>query len=603
MKFFYILCTTIHLVFSTQNHYGFNKITQMHLPDGYLHLEINLSLSTLKRVRERTLRLKRTAVELTGLCAYSPLNDNASRGFKSNAAKFETYLGFVKNVVFDTDAMTLNPLRDSLKRIGGRVEFSSEDAENQAENIITGIKTKRDTSERVQFTNFHNGRLVSTTGSLGRQGKVISIPDKELDHERQADQFLNAVIKLDAAVNDLRISENKDELCNVVLHEINIVSSWGTAIFENFIYIVDKLTGGRIPESMFTHDYIQALQIKINGQVDTGSVKATHISQLDYAIKTEENLLQAIIFIPIYQETYDLYEYTGNLPFLLVNDEAYLLQVSPINDYKFIAESVNNNFLFFTESAIEKCTKTPTTLYCPQTIKYLNQEILKSECLYNLFIEDPRRILSSCNVLGKLVNNRAEQLSPNCYQVFSSPQLEFTFAEEMGNDSQINEQMKIIELTNTSDLAKDPAFHVKFDPSLADETCEVTDHAEMSQYWGNIDDLPMFVKNRISSLKPFQRKLFFDFSENIADTDYFKTHIYNLESHLHIILTLIVLSGLKMILVKIFELIIKCIKSLEQNELDDDFANEMKPLNKSIIKSTGNAPPDHGFNAYPSPPY
>ena len=58
MKLIYVLCTVVHLASCIRNHYGFNKVAEVYLPDSYLHLEINLSLSTLKEVREKTLKLR-----------------------------------------------------------------------------------------------------------------------------------------------------------------------------------------------------------------------------------------------------------------------------------------------------------------------------------------------------------------------------------------------------------------------------------------------------------------------------------------------------------------------------------------------------------------
>ena len=605
MKLVYILCTVVHLVSCVRNHYGFNKVAEVYLPDSYLHLEINLSLSTLKEVREKTLKLKRTAIELVGLCAYSPLSEETPRGLDSTSTKHKAYLDLVKDTVFNDDAIRLNPLRDSFTRIGESVDFSSEDVRSQANRVIANIRTKRETTNRARYTNFHNGQLISTTYSLGRQGEVISVADNiHLDYEEQAKQFLDEVLKLDNVIDELRVSLHKDELCNVSLYEIELISSWGSTIFDNFIYVIDKLTGGRIPRSMFTSTFINALQTKINEKVNSGGVSASDLNLLDYAIKAEENLLQVIIFIPLYKEKFDLYEFSGNLPFLLFEDKTYSLQVSPVNEHKFIAVSSNNNFLMFSDSDLNRCTKTLDKFYCPQSIKYLNQEILDDECMYNLYREDPEKIFSSCNILGKLVSNYAEELSPNCFQITTSPDLEIESSEEANESNyQYNEQAKIVELTNITNLVKNPSFVVEFDSSSSEKTCEITDYNDMAQYWGKTQELPDFVKNRISSLEPFQKKLLFAFSDNIAKTDYLRTHIYNLESHLHIVITLIILSGVKMILVKIFELLMKCAKTMRQDEPDVDSGfNEMKPLNADYTKPIVNAPVNPGLNMYPNPP-
>jgi len=120
--------------------------------------------------------------------------------------------------------------------------------------------------------------------------------------------------------------------------------------------------------------------------------------------------------------------------------------------------------------------------------------------MYNLYRENPEKIFSSCNILGRQVSNYAEELSPNCYQVVTGSDLEIKSSAETEDDPQTNELMKIIELTNATHLVKDPSFRIKFDSSSSEKTCEITDFNNVSQYWGETQELPDFVKNRISSL-------------------------------------------------------------------------------------------------------
>ena len=222
--------------------------------------------------------------------------------------------------------------------------------------------------------------------------------------------------------------------------------------------------------------------------------------------------------------------------------------------------------------------------------------------MYNLYRESPVEIFLTCNIFGKLIDNYAKMLSPNCYQVVSNPNLEITSANQDQIASLDNPKAKIVELTNSTHQIADPSYRIVYDPTSSGEVCEVNDQEEISRYWGEVGELPDFVKDRVSSLKPFQKELYFNFAENVDNTDYLETHIFNLESHLHIILTLIVLSGLKMIFMKIFELTVNCAKSMKRDELDSDFKNELKPLNKNNTKPIINAPSSPQFNMYPNPP-
>ena len=601
LALYLLLIVVFQSAIGIPSHYGFNRVTEVYLPDEYLHLNIDLGFSRLRSVREKTLQLKRTATELIGLCAFDPLDDTFVPGLESSQVKYDKYLTFVKEIDFNVDELDLNPLRDSFRILDRQIQFSSEEAKNKATSVMNTIKSKRSIQTGLSYSNYHNGKLISTTTELGREGTVIAVSDDfRLNHGRQANEFIAKFTSFDTLVKELKIADNKEELCNVILPELKALSEWGSAIFRNFIYNFDKIVNGIIPKSMFNDEYLNALRTKINEKVDSGSIQAPDVDKLDYSIEVNGDFVQIIIFIPVYKETFELYEHSGKLPLLEYNDNAFALQLSPVNDDRFIAISDSDNYLIFNKESLERCTEMHGNYFCPQTVKYLTQETLKDECIYNLYTEDSDGIFNTCNILGKLADEHVEELSPNCYQIYSNPGLKTVLKSDEDNDSQVNHEMQVIELTDSSRQVVTPLFHLNFDTADSKKSCEA-DEQKVSKYWGEEENLPRFIKDRISSLEPFQKELFFDFSENPTKYDYFKTHIYNLESHIHIFLTLIVLSGIKFILFKIFKLISKAVERNTKDTLDDDFRNELKPLRENntsaIIK-----PSSPKYSLYPDPP-
>ena len=103
LALYLLLIVVFQSAIGIPSHYGFNRVTEVYLPDEYLHLNIDLGFSRLRSVREKTLQLKRTATELIGLCAFDPLDDTFVPGLESSQVKYDKYLTFVKEIDFNVD--------------------------------------------------------------------------------------------------------------------------------------------------------------------------------------------------------------------------------------------------------------------------------------------------------------------------------------------------------------------------------------------------------------------------------------------------------------------------------------------------------------------
>ena len=575
---------------------NFRGYGNLYEAERFFHLEVDLGIDKVKSLRGKILNLDRLAVNITGRCQFHPLESSDDALSRTKTEKLDKHYTLLKDFVSNSDSLLMNDIQNSIEILGADISFPDE-GENPIKGILAEVRAKREVTPDTKYIEFRNHKRFATSTTLNRYGKDI------VAQEEIALLYLSQILKFNPKYTDfkhslrtLNLSNNRDEVCGLMLRELDSLSYWGKLILKDFERVIRAIAHGNIPNKFFTDDFITSLQTKLDTTNDFHTIESSEVNKHDFVVKIEENLMYLTIFIPLYTETFDLYKFSGNLPLMRIHDSTYSVKLDPIVKEMYLAiGSGNSNRFILSPDQLSECLKVEEKLYCPPFSKFKSFEFSKNECLTNLWDTNNHLILETCNINIKKIGNYFEEIMPNCLQINLEDKAQITTIVpegETGSNEFVKKRqdweggLHTFELSEKSYLVDASFLSQYFDSTEGNQKfCSSINQKKIDEYWepyretlSQIDDKAIKAAKNLYIPLPLGKS---------TNNEYLETHLYSIYSHIHILIAIIIFTAVKWMFVKL----INCMTTKYSH-------------NYELSRFKGNNPnnPIESAGFYPAPP-